>query len=326
MGSASRNKILVFCQEFDPQVDYTISLLKRFGVECIRWPTNTFPLKSSLAINFREGAYAGAAKIGERQFDFREIRSAWYRHPAPYAFPADLSVDDRRFVEREVREAFAGFMQIAQWFWVNHPDKARIAASKILQLKVAQSLGFEIPETLITNDSVEAELFFNKCDQQMVYKAFWPGFFIESGKVLCTSPVSRENLKDLALLKSTPGIFQRIVQKRLDLRITVIGRRVFATEIHSQGNPKSVNDWRAVPAEQLPHAQHKLPHRIETLCLRFLRRFGLVYGAIDMVLTPEGRYVFLENNPSGQFGWIEYQTGAPLTATLARLLVAGEMV
>jgi len=46
-----------------------------------------------------------------------------------------------------------------------------------------------------------------------------------------------------------------------------------------------------------------------------------VYGAIDLRLTPEGRYVFLEINPAGQFLYIEYATGQPIAAAIARKLI-----
>jgi len=54
-----------------------------------------------------------------------------------------------------------------------------------------------------------------------------------------------------------------------------------------------------------------------------MRRLGLVYGAIDLRLTPDGRYVFLEINPAGQFLYVEQQTGQPIAAALAALLAAG---
>jgi hypothetical protein len=50
--------------------------------------------------------------------------------------------------------------------------------------------------------------------------------------------------------------------------------------------------------------------------LKFLDHFGLVYGAIDMIRIPDGSYVFLENNPVGQFGWVEGRTGVPLAPRL----------
>lgn len=36
-----------------------------------------------------------------------------------------------------------------------------------------------------------------------------------------------------------------------------------------------------------------------------MRRMGLVFGALDFIVTPEGDYVFLEVNEQGQFLWIE---------------------
>jgi glutathione synthase/RimK-type ligase-like ATP-grasp enzyme len=50
---------------------------------------------------------------------------------------------------------------------------------------------------------------------------------------------------------------------------------------------------------------------------------GLVYGAIDLILTPEGEYVFVEVNPNGQYWWIERLTGLPITKRIVRLLVDG---
>lgn len=73
----------------------------------------------------------------------------------------------------------------------------------------------------------------------------------------------------------------------------------------------------------MEHVPCEVPDTVARACLALDRSLGLAYSAIDMVLTPDGRYVFLEINPSGQFGWIESVTGLPLIETLADLLVAG---
>lgn len=57
-------------------------------------------------------------------------------------------------------------------------------------------------------------------------------------------------------------------------------------------------------------------HRVRT----YMERLGLVYGAIDMRVTPEERYVFLEINPAGQWLFMEERTRAPMTRTFANLL------
>ena len=40
----------------------------------------------------------------------------------------------------------------------------------------------------------------------------------------------------------------------------------------------------------------------------------------DLLLTPDGRYVFLEVNPNGEFGWLESFTDFPLTEALGTLV------
>lgn len=70
-----------------------------------------------------------------------------------------------------------------------------------------------------------------------------------------------------------------------------------------------------------PHSIFDLPSDVEKSCINFLKRQGLVYGAMDFIVTPEGEYYFLENNPFGQYLWLEIETGIPLTETMCNLLI-----
>jgi len=71
----------------------------------------------------------------------------------------------------------------------------------------------------------------------------------------------------------------------------------------------------------IKYATHQLPPDTATKLHELMNRLGLVYGAIDLRLTPDGRYVFLEINPAGQFLYIEKATGQPITAALAQTLL-----
>lgn len=325
MPLASRDTILIIGQEFDPHVDFVVASLEQLGVRCIRWPTGLFPLRSFLSLEIADGHVDGSVEICGNIFRLGEIRSVWYRPTAPFVVPSELSASEQRFARSEAGSAFYGLMRSVDWFWVNHPDRVRIASCKALQLKVAEQLGFSVPRTLITNHPDKVREFFSGCNGQIIYKAFGSGFLPMTDKVCLTSAVLPEHLSKVSLIQNSAGIFQENIPKRVDLRITVIGRKVFAAEIHSQDNEGSRQDWRVSTAEELRHCRHPLPPTIQDLCLRLLDHFGLVYGAIDMILTPDGRYVFLENNPTGQFGWVEGQTGLPLTAALAEMLVAGRV-
>jgi glutathione synthase/RimK-type ligase-like ATP-grasp enzyme len=64
----------------------------------------------------------------------------------------------------------------------------------------------------------------------------------------------------------------------------------------------------------------ELPDEVESKVHELMNTFGLIYGALDFIVTPEGRFVFLEINPAGQYMWVESRTGLPITNALADLL------
>ena len=59
---------------------------------------------------------------------------------------------------------------------------------------------------------------------------------------------------------------------------------------------------------------------MEERCRLIARALHLVWTGIDFRLTPEGRYVFLEANPSPMFLGFEARCGLPLTEALIELL------
>lgn len=115
-------------------------------------------------------------------------------------------------------------------------------------------------------------------------------------------------------------IFQEYVEAVYDLRVTVVGERVFAAAIHSQETAYPV-DFRMDMANARVEAVD-LPEEVSDELLALMARMGLVYGAIDLRLRPDGEYVFLEINPAGQFLFIEQETGQPIAAAIAEALLA----
>ncbi|PSB57762.1 MvdD family ATP-grasp ribosomal peptide maturase, partial [Chamaesiphon polymorphus CCALA 037] len=66
---------------------------------------------------------------------------------------------------------------------------------------------------------------------------------------------------------------------------------------------------------------YTLPADVEAKLLQFMEYFGLNYGAIDIIVTVDGRYVFLEVNPVGEFFWLELYAGLPISNAIADLLL-----
>ena len=113
-------------------------------------------------------------------------------------------------------------------------------------------------------------------------------------------------------------IFQSYIEADVDLRITIVGDKIFAAAIHSQDTSYKVDFRMDIGAAKVEAAT--LPSDVEAKLLALMRRLCLVYGAIDMRRRPDGSHVFLEINPAGQWLFIERQTGQKITEELAAKL------
>jgi integrase len=150
-------------------------------------------------------------------------------------------------------------------FWVNHPDRNRLAGSKLHQLRHAREIGFRVPATLVSNNADELREFAARhAVTGIVCKPLGEGRLdlSEGERLFFTSRFDLTKEDDLSDLGPEPYLFQEFVAKRYDLRVTVIGDAVFAVRIESQQSAVSEVDWRRAGGAQ--------PHEIEEL-LRTMR-------------------------------------------------------
>jgi hypothetical protein len=266
-------------------------------------------------IEFRAGQHRGSVWtcVDGRPVPLEAVETVWHRRrflPRP---TVRCDVDDHNYFRREWTEMISGVLASLDAWFVNDPGR-QDAAVKPLQLRIAEKVGLRIPDTLITNDPAAAAAFIERHRQRVVHKTISP----PKHRFLPTkqwSESDREMLKDLVL---GPTIFQEMVTDCRELRITVIGDRVFAAEFRPG---VGIIDGRCV--DDTPYRPHSLPDEVSRGLLDLVRTLGLVFSTIDMKLTDEGEYVFLELNPMGQYLYTEILAGLPLTATMAELLAAG---
>jgi len=117
-----------------------------------------------------------------------------------------------------------------------------------------------------------------------------------------------------------PILAQEYIEKKLELRITIVGQKMFTCAIHSQDSEQTRIDWRRYDFRNVKHLPYQLPEKIKQKLHKLMKIWNLSFGAIDMILTPEGKYVFLEINPNGQWLWIEQLTEMPISRVIAELL------
>jgi hypothetical protein len=104
----------------------------------------------------------------------------------------------------------------------------------------------------------------------------------------------------------------------------VIGRQIFCASIDSQSSEVTRKDWRAGDWRGTDLAQHvfALPEHVEESIHTLMDSFEINFASIDMIVTPDGDFVFLELNPNGQWLWLELDLGLPLVAAMADLLTS----
>lgn len=318
--------ILSTCADLSAHLLHHVLVAK--GAEVAWLQGGDFPNGLTLSIGQQEGRCESRFEAVDATGADDSVRSVWVRRaveygPFPEAF-ARLSTAEARIARGEciaMRRSFLGcFARSA--LWVNPWDRIAPAENKALQLRVAAELGFQVPATLMSNCPQRIRAFIRQQGGAVAYKGFGP-------LGIDTTAVSEADLpEDDALVRMLPGIYQQIIAKACELRVTVVGQRVFAYRIDSQSTQKGRLDWRAA-YDEIDVAATSLPSAVEQRCMDVCRSLGLAYGALDLVRTPTGEYVFLEVNESGQFVFLENMAARlgnpahPIVDALAEMLVQG---
>lgn len=324
--------ILILTQPFDPTADRVVEMLGARGAEFVRFDPANFPTQVSLSIGYSpDGQMRSLLQVEAKSIDLTQLQAVWSRRPRqPEPHKAIQDAATREFITEDCKTFLQDLWNAVPCRWLpGRPAAIQRAQLKVSHLRLAAELGFELAPTLVTNSREEFLEFYNQHNGNIVSKLAGFSFHKTVGGDTCTrytEVVSKRDVGYAASLQYCPMILQAYVPKRLELRITVVGRQVFAAEIHSQQTHHTRHDWRRYDLSNTPHFPHALPLEVQELCVQLVERLELCYGAIDMILTPDGRYVFLEINPSGQYGWIEQVTGLPISAAICDFLMAGQGV
>lgn len=208
--------------------------------------------------------------------------------------------------------------------WISDYYNIWRASNKSWQLEVAARLGFRVPATVITSDAEAARRFIDQYSRVIVKPMAFGAPIVDGNyKTFFATILDKTNLPDLSNLHLAPAIFQEAIDPAYDVRVTVVGSKVFAAAIHikKQDHSSPVRDWR--PGQynhNLRLEKFSLPAVVARLCIEHVKAMGLLFGAIDLVMDTKGHLWFLENNPNGQWAFVEEATDQPIGNAVAALL------
>ena len=309
--------LLVVTNKTDLASDYLILRLKDRRIPFLRLNTEDFGEKFEVDIAIGNATNFSITFDHGKRLSDDEISAVYFRQPRAPTGPADIALSDAAFARRELKEVLRGLWRlIDSGKWLNHPRNLWLASNKVEQLNLAVKLGLQIPETCVTSSRKTLGEFYEHHCGRIICKAVKHGFSQTDNVVTLatTKRVEPEYIERLDEYATLPMIYQREIPKTYDVRVTVVGPRVFATAIHSQDYSETEVDWRVwdVSNFELRHEPIVLPPHVEHACREMTSRFGLRYAAIDLVFDKNGEYYFLELNPNGQWAWIEKKAGHPI--------------
>lgn len=190
------------------------------------------------------------------------------------------------------------------WIDKNH----LIQPNKIVVLETAKDCQLNIPNTIITNNKQDT-LNFLKENGRICTKPIneISGFLNTKKKrvyLMDTKEVKKDTLESLEEI-FFPSLFQKLVEKKFDIRVFYLDRHFYPMAIFSQRREKSVLDFRnynfADPDRSVPYS---LPTHIENKLQLLVDKIGYKHCSIDMIKDTNNEYFFLEINPVGQFGMV----------------------
>ncbi len=306
--------IIVISHPDDRHAVRVLERLAQRGEEAHLLDLADLPHHATLALDFEHAAkpVARLRRDTGEVVRLTDATAVWWRRPQSPKLDTVTDPSAHGFVYGEWNEAVYGLYELMDCPWMNPPTANESASRKAYQLKVASRLGMAVPDTLMTSDRDEAMAFVDRLGlEHVIYKIF--GATLDVWRE--TRRLTLDDLPMLDTLDLAPVIFQELVPAQADVRITVVGERVFPMAIDSRATSYDV-DFRVTLGDATTSAI-ELPDDVHGQVLTLMEELGLAYGAIDMRLTPEGEYVFLEINPAGEFLFSEAGTGFPITDAMA---------
>ena len=309
--------ILVVSYPEDPHAQRVIGHLVQGQQDVLLFDISDLPERARITIDYPDHSQPRIElhRDGDMVTDFSAVHAVWWRRPQAVNLSSVTNSDAYTFTANEWQEAIGGLWQLIDVRWMNQPARDEVASRKAYQLRVAAEMGLAVPRTLITSDPDRARAFI---EAHGLGKTIFKTFSATHAIWRETRVVRKDEFDILDTVRLAPVIFQEYVPAEVDLRVTVVGGRIFPAAIYSQDTDYPV-DFR-MSLGQARTETTELPTEVADRLMALMGRLGLIYGAIDMRRTPEGEHVFLEINTAGEFLFIEERTGQPISRAIAEWL------
>jgi glutathione synthase/RimK-type ligase-like ATP-grasp enzyme len=310
-------KILFITNQDDISVDYLISKLKLKTKLYLRIDSEDINI-----IDFNINPKGEFILIKDnKKYNLKNVISVVFKR-TPTKFNFDKKDLNQIYLNNERKHFYEGlYLCLKDVKWINPMFATHIAERKLFQLFQANKFGIETPSSLLTNNSITADKFL-KSHKKSIIKPISNGLQVLENKFysIYTSDIHKDFFSnyDNTNLFETPVLLQERIENENDIRVVIINEKVFAVEITK--DDKSEVDWRK-PEIEKSYKQIKLPDDLSDKLVKLNKSFNLIYSAIDLIKKPNGKFVFLEINPVGEWVWLESELNLNISETIIKELL-----
>lgn len=301
-------------------IDLVLQHLQQLGYPGFRFNSDEFGTRYRLRYRLTSAGPQYQLEHGNTLIDATDITGVWYRKLWELKVPPSL---DPAYVPAFIKEYNTSlhiFLNALDVPWMNRIDiDHAVSNNKLLQLTAAQAAGLAVPQTLFSNHAEDAIRFYDDHNGDVVVKLH--GALSKTmdgrGDFFPTTRLRKEDVPMLESLSACPMILQEYIPKDRELRIVYVDGEFFTGSLRAP----DTTDWRTATTTIIQWEPFVLPPAQEEKISRLMQLLGITFGAIDMIVQPDGQYVFLEVNPQGEWGMLQKYLGFPIAETIAEKLV-----
>jgi glutathione synthase/RimK-type ligase-like ATP-grasp enzyme len=299
--------VLVLTNSSDATSDYLCSRFEQEKVRFCRFNTDQDCCTTTFVY------HSGSARLtwSRSSVPADQVRAVVFRRPKPVQIRRNRGEYCADHAAGEWSEAIEGFLaHIEEKSWINHPARNSRASHKIEQLTRAERCGLHIPRTLVTNSIDKAEKFIDSETNGVIVKPLASGFIEranpEQDTVIYTREFKKAHRRYLKEIRFCPVLFQEMVPKIMDVRVTMLDGIIVATGIRATENDGTQRlDIRRNNMSDAEYVTVEPPRGVSAAMKRLIRSYGLRFAALDFGVTRSGAWVFFEVNPNGQWAWLD---------------------
>ncbi|MFN4246304.1 MAG: MvdC/MvdD family ATP grasp protein [Flavipsychrobacter sp.] len=319
--------ILIFSQTEDFSTDNVVAWLRHNNVKFVRINEDAVNLLENIKIS-NDGVFI---KFKTEYINLDTVSAVWYRRGALYFYSNIHEFDNRgESVRQQIAKHVSSeskslsefiFSLLESKYVIGNPNHYN--TNKLESLYIAQKMGLNIPETLVTTKSTDVKSFSKNSEGGIISKTIQSTFDIKiEDRVHSIGTVSVDDSIEADFYYS---LFQKKINRFCEVRVFFIEDEYYPMAIFVDD---SLTDARSLSlgGQRARLVPHRLPHDVLSKLKLVMKAKKLTTGSVDLILSKEGEYYFLEVNPVGQYDYLEFNCNYPIAQILAQKLYMHEAV